>query len=533
MEEVLASLDGFSITDEQPDSVAWNLILRRRVRSSLLDWCTFIEHKKGQTPARHHRLIIELLEKVSRGEVKNIIILMPPGSAKSTYVSVDFPPWYLAQHPTHLFLSCSCNHDLARTFGGQCRNIINEYKTELGYSLRTDSTAADDWHITTGGGYRCAGVGSDIAGRRADIGLIDDYIGNQQDADSQIVRDGQWRWYWSDFWPRLKPEAAQFIIANRRHEDDLVGRLLKKQPDRWTVIRLPYFAEENDPLGRPKGVYWDAGREEMVYNVGSRLWPEYFGEEHAKSVLILKSEDPRGFAGLYQQRPEPEEGSFFRRNMLLPYSLDDLSRAMERGLRYYVGADYAVRNREDADRFCFLVGGLDQEDRLWILPNWFWQNSDTLEATDAMIAMAKKWRPLCWWAGRESITGAIKPFLEKRMREENRYVPIEELSESKDKVAKAQAIKGRMSQKMVLFPTFAPQWEEAQREILSFPGGAYDDFVDSLAKLGQGLADMVRPSFPPMDPLDIADYKFRPTLAWMKETTRRRVISKRAFELDK
>ncbi len=515
---------------DQQQHPAAVLLDRRKRRRSLREWCTFLEAQKGQVPALHHLLIIDTLEKVSRGELKNVMILMPPGSAKSTYISVDFVPWYLCQYPRHLVLACSYSYSLIEGFGRQCRDLINLYEKDLGYSLSKTAAASGDWRISTGGGYFCAGVGAGIAGHRADLAFIDDFIGSQEDADSEVIREKQWQWYNNDFWPRLKPNAAQVIIANRRHEDDLVGRLLAKDAKTWYVIRLPYFAEDNDPLGRKPGVRWNKQTERMDYDFNSRLWPEWFTEDHACKVLSLES---RVLSGLYQQHPQPDEGGFFKRSMLVSYSLDDLASAERNGLRYYVGADFAVRRGQEADRFCFIPGGVDVNDRLWILPDWWWCVADTLEAVNAMIAMAKRRKPLCWWSGRENITGAIEPFLLKRMREENCYIPIEELSESRDKQAKAQSIRGRMAQKMVLFPTFAPSWNEAESEILGFPGATFDDYVDALSKLGQGLATMVKASPLRADPLDIAGYRFRPTLGWLKRAHEESERIKKVNLLDK
>lgn len=488
------------------------LLARRARRASLKAWCEHVLSEKNETPALHHLLLIETLERVTNGELRKVMILMPPGSAKSTYTSVCFPPWYLARHPQHLILACSYSYSLIEGFGRQCRDLIDRYGNELGYTLSKTAAAAGDWRISKRGGYFCAGVNAGIAGHRADLGFIDDYIGSQEEADSELIRDKNYFWYRNDFVPRLKPTAARIIVANRRHEDDLVGRLMAEEPGEWTIIRLPMLAEDNDILGRKPGEI---------------LWPEWFTYD----MVAEAKRDSRVWAGLYQQRPSPEEGDYFRRDWLVGYTLDDLASAERSGMRYYVGADYAVRKNKRNDRFCFISAGLDSNDRLWILPDWFWTRADTAEAIDAQIAMAKRRKPICWWAGRENITGAIDPFLQKRMREENCYIPIEELSEGNDKEAKAQSIKGRMSQKMVLFPKFAPDWERAENELLTFPAGTNDDFVDALSKLGQGLAKMTRyyPGAVIVDgPVNVSNWK--PSCKWMKGS-HARLERQRAAEL--
>jgi hypothetical protein len=114
-----------------------------------------------------------------------------------------------------------------------------------------------------GGEYFAAGVGGAIAGRRADLVVIDDPVRSREDADSELIRDKTWDWYKSDLYTRLKPGGRIVLIQTRWHEDDLAGRLLEDMAaggDKWDVISLPALAESNDPLGR---------------RPGEPLWPEW------------------------------------------------------------------------------------------------------------------------------------------------------------------------------------------------------------------------------------------------------------------
>jgi len=454
------------------------LLQRRERRRHFTSWCEYRMLKENRTLADHHRLITDTIEKLLRNELssRQLMLLMPPGSAKSTYTSVLLPSWFLnpEQHPTELMLACSYSFTLIEGFGKRARDIVNEESKTLGTTISKTSAAASDWRTSRGGGYFCAGVNAGIAGHRATLGLIDDYIGSEEEANSKIIRDKNWEWYWNDFFPRLWPEAYQIIIANRRHEDDMVGRLLNETNHKWHVIRLPMLAEDNDPLGRQPG---------------ERLWSDWFTEDQVNAVR----KRPRTWAGLYQQRPAPEEGNYFKRDDILTYKLHELPN----DLRIYAGSDWALRRGQDNDYTCHLLGGVDHNGRLWILPQWFWRRCDTTEAVDKMFAMSKEFKPICWWQGRENITGSIGPFVYKRMAEENNYIPIEELPETKDKEAKAQSIKARIGARMVMFPEFVPDWERALTEMLNFPAGVHDDFVDALAKLGQGLAKMTPASVKP------------------------------------
>src|SRR5579864_4659698 len=223
----------------------------RRLKGSFTEWCTHC----GLHPASHHRLLISELEKVARGETKNLAVFMPPGSAKSTYASILFPPWLLANSSWNI-LAASHTSELASRWGRRIRNLILEHAAELRIDLSPDSKSADRWVLTSGAEYYAAGVGTGIAGFRAKLGLIDDPIRSRQDADSELIRDRIWDWYINDFRTRLVPGAAKSLIQPRWSEDDLAGRAL--QHEDWKVICLPALAEKDDPLDRAIGEpLWD------------------------------------------------------------------------------------------------------------------------------------------------------------------------------------------------------------------------------------------------------------------------------------
>jgi predicted phage terminase large subunit-like protein len=426
---------------------------------------------------------------------------MPPGAAKSTYTSKAFPSWYLGRRPGNSILACSYSKDLAVVFGRSSRNYVETYEQVLGYKLSGDSRAADEWETSTGGRYFCAGVGAGIAGHRADLGLIDDYLGSQEDADSKTIRDKQYQWFIQDFYPRLKPTASIIIIANRRHEDDLVGRLLSTEvegspirPDQWEVVRLPFFAEDNDPLGRA---------------VGERLWPEWFTQDMADSVNRMV---PRVKAGLYQQRPAPEEGDYFRREMLVGYTLDQLPK----NLRIYCSSDHAVSEEDGANRTCLLPVGVDSDGVIWILPDVWWKKAGPIEIVDNFIAVMKRREPLIWWAEKGHISKSLGPFLRERMLEEEVYGYIQEVTPVRAKDVRARSIQGRMALGTVRFPKFASWWEEAEHELLTFPGGKSDDFVDALAHIGMGIGSLTKASKAIQPKNEDVNLPFVPTMKWLR-----------------
>ena len=112
------------------------------------------------------------LVKVARGEINRLAIFMPPGSAKSTYCSVLFPPWYLAKHKDHAILAASHTTELAEKWGRRVRNLIQEYGQDLDIEVSEDNQAAGRWSLKSGGEYYAAGVGVGIAGFRVDLAII-------------------------------------------------------------------------------------------------------------------------------------------------------------------------------------------------------------------------------------------------------------------------------------------------------------------------------------------------------------------------
>ena len=129
--------------------------------------------------------------------------------------------------------------------------MISQHAATLGITLAADSQAAGRWSLNTGAEYYAAGVGTGIAGFRANLGLIDDPIRSRQDADSELIRDRIWDWYINDFKTRLVPGASEILIQTRWSEDDLAGRALNHEE--WKVLSLPALADADDPLGRKVG----------------------------------------------------------------------------------------------------------------------------------------------------------------------------------------------------------------------------------------------------------------------------------------
>ena len=205
------------------------LLARIAARNSISSWISYRD--VGIVPALHHELIIRELEAVERGEVTRLMLALPPGSAKSTYTSVEFPPWFIGRNPKSSVIAASHTLDLAERFGRKARNIVasRDFKNVFDFTISEDSQAAGKWETTTGAEYFAVGVGGSVTGRRADLGIIDDPVKGREDADSERSRETVWQWYLNDFLTRLKPGARQVLIMTRWHEDDLAGRLLDRE----------------------------------------------------------------------------------------------------------------------------------------------------------------------------------------------------------------------------------------------------------------------------------------------------------------
>jgi predicted phage terminase large subunit-like protein len=442
---------------------AKELLNRRSIRRSLTDFARLC----GFEPAKHHKLLIEALEGVERGEIPRLAVFMPPGSAKSTYSSVLFAAWLIAKQNANV-LAASHTTELAEKWGRRVRNLITEHGLVLNASLAPDSQAAGRWSLTSGAEYYAAGVGTGIAGFRAKFGLIDDPIRSRQDADSELIRDRIWDWYINDFRTRLVPNAREVLIQTRWHEDDLAGRALNHSE--WKVISLPAIAEENDALGRKPG---------------EPLWDDDYG--YGQQVIELQKNTPaRTWSALYQQRPAPEDGDYFRAAWLKPYDkLPDI-----KTMRIYGGSDYAV-TADGGDYTVHIVVGIDPNGEMYLLDLWRKQSA-TDEWIEAFCDLVLKWKPLGWAEEQGQIRAGIGPYLDRRSRERRAYVVRDAFPTRGDKAVRAQSIRGRMGSLGLHVPDRALWYPAFRSELLSFPAGKHDDQVDALGLVGQLLDKMVR-----------------------------------------
>ena len=465
-----------------PAAAAAELLRRRGLRGSLSGWCSHALAPLGQAPARHHMAILQKLEALSRGDIDRLMILAPPGSAKSTYVSTLFPPWFMCQHRGASIIAASHTVELAQRFGRRVRNLIGEHSTTLGYALAVDDAAAGRWATDAGGEYFAVGVGGALSGRRADLLLIDDPVKSRIEADSPLISQRIWEWWQTDALTRLKPDGKVVLVQTRWAETDLGGRLedeMQVGGKKWDILRLPMVAEADDPLGRAPG--------EM-------LWDEWFTAD----MLAQARRDTRTFSALYQQRPVPATGDYFRAEWLRPVA----SIPPRDSLRVYGASDYAVTSR-GGDYTVHIVLGIDSDDRLWLLDMWRGQESSDVWV-EAFCDLVLQWKPIGWAEETGQIRSGVGPFLAKRQRERRAFVARTEFPTRGDKAVRAQSIRGRMAMSGLHLPADAPWRADLEGELLSFPAGRHDDIADSLGLVGQLLDVMTAPgrTKPPEEPAD-------------------------------
>jgi predicted phage terminase large subunit-like protein len=436
------------------------------------------------TRQRHHEEIAKALEAVERGDLRRLIITMPPRHGKSELASRRFPAWFVGRDPYRNVIFGTYNSDLALDFGRDVREImISETYGDIfpGVRLRKGSKAADRMETTRGGKLFFAGAGEGLTGRGADLLLIDDPLKDRKEADSPTIRNDRWKWFAEVAMTRLSADGGLVvIIMTRWHDDDIIGRLTDPNNDMynpelakgWHILELPALAGDDDPIGREPG---------------EALWPSKYSAEWLSGQRSLLG--PRAFSALYQCSPTPDEGDFFKREWLHFYAPAETPKAM----RIYAASDHAVKKDQDRDATCLLIAGVDEADDIWILEAW-WRREKTDTVVDAMVDLMRRWQPITWWAEKGHISQSIGPFLEKRMREEKLYrTVIEEKTPTQDKQQRAQSIRGRMAMGKVHLPAHVPWRADAMGELLRFPSAAHDDFVDALAYIGLGLAEQRGP----------------------------------------
>lgn len=243
--------------------------------------------------ARHFKVMQVTLMRMTKGELRKVYFSVPIRHGKTEHNSVSYAAYRLEKNPGFRWLVGSYNQRMAEKISRAIRKLARS----RGVQISKERDTAAEWETTSGGGVRALGAGTGSAGLNADGIIIDDPIGNREDAESQAYRDQVWDWITNDIMSRAEPHTIVLFTMSRWHGDDPAGRLMDRQAELWTVVDMQGVCEEpeKDPLGRIKG---------------EALWPEHRGDEWLREKRIELGE--YGFASLIQGRPRPREGGMFK-----------------------------------------------------------------------------------------------------------------------------------------------------------------------------------------------------------------------------
>lgn len=430
-----------------------------------LQWFLEIESDYKWRCSDHLRLLCGTLEKVSRGEIRRLIVTMPPRHGKSEVVSKKFPAWHLGRNPSDEIILASYSIDLSRSFSRIARETLQAAQSVFNVRLDPNHSTAESWGLQgKRGGLVAAGVGGSITGKGARIAIIDDPIKNAEEANSEVIRQKVWEWYQSTLYTRLTPDGRIILVMTRWHEDDLVGRLLEKEAqeiaegthtgDKWQVINLPAIAESGDILNRSEG---------------EALWPDY-GFNLERLEQIKRDVGSYVFNALYQQRPSATEGSMFKRQWwkyydTVPTTFDEMLQSWDMSFKGSDGSDFVVGQvwgRVGANKYLIdqVRGRMDITDTITHIQRL------TLKYPLARLKLIedKANGPAVISLLRNSIAG---------------LVPV---NPDGGKVARASAILPDLEAGNIYLPRNVGWIDEFLHEASAFPRGAHDDQVDAMTQ---------------------------------------------------
>ena len=407
---------------------------------------------------RHHRIISEKLERVARGELKRLIINMPPRHSKSEFASFLMPAWFLGRNPKLKIIQATHNTELAVRFGRKVRDLIDDpaYKEIFpDTNLKEDNKGAGKWGTTAGAEYFAAGVGAAITGRGADLLIIDDPH-SEQDALSESAFDNAYEWYTSGPRQRLQPGGTIILVMTRWGKKDLTGRLLAQQgsdvmSDQWEVVEFPAILPSDKPL-----------------------WPEFWDKD---ALLSIKASLPVGkWNAQWQQQPTASESAIIKRDWWQNWEKEEIP-----PVKYILQSyDTAFSKKETADYSAITTWGIftpeeggpdniilmDAQRGRWNFP----------ELKEKAFEEHEYWEPdMVLVEAKATGTPLID---ELRLR----GIPALGFSPGKgrDKVTRMHMVAPLFEAGVVWAPSDKKFADEVIEEVVSFPNGDHDDFCDSM-----------------------------------------------------
>ncbi len=428
------------------------------------DFMQYVQHVyDGFIVGRHHRIIAEKLERIASGDLKRLIVNMPPRHSKSEFASYLMPSWFLGRNPKLKIIQATMNTELAVRFGRKVRDLIADpiYRDIFpDTDLKQDSQAAGRWETSVGGEYFAAGVGAAMTGRGGDLVIIDDPH-SEQDALSSTAYDRTYEWYTSGPRQRLQPGGSIIIVQTRWSKKDLTGRLLQAQAldlmaDQWEVVEFPAIMPSDEPL-----------------------WPEFWNKDE---LLKVKASLSLGkWNAQWQQNPVSEETALIKREWWNEWEEEDVP-----ALQYVIQSyDTAYSKKETADYSAITTWGvfephkngeqhlilMDAKKGRWSFPELkqIAQEENDYWEPDMMLIEAK---------------GSGTPLADE-MRLLN--LPVTTYSPGRrkggggiDKTTRMHMASPIFESGKVWYPQGRKFAEEVIEEVASFPNGDHDDFCDSM-----------------------------------------------------
>lgn len=431
---------------------------RRQARSRLIDFSQYT--LPAFEPAQHLCLLAQKLEAMERGELKRLMVFMPPRHGKSELCSIRFSAWYLGKHQQAQIIGCSYAESLAYSFSYAIRETIAGEHYQKLWPLGLDTAGAVRWQLTgkenRRASYIAAGVGGGITGEGADLLIIDDPVKNAEEAESSAQRDKVYGWYTTTARTRLQPDAAIILIMTRWHVDDLAGRLIadaKRDPaaDQWEILNLSAVTD------------------------GQALWPE----RYPISVLdnVRATIGSRNFESLYQGSPTQAEGNVFKREWWQFYKVRPV-------FNYIIQSwDTAFKDKSQNDYSVCTVWGITKS--AYYLIDVVRHKVEFPELKRMCITAYERDKPQRVYV-EDKASGQS---LIQEIRRETR-IPIFPVKVDSDKVARANAVTPLIEAGRVYLPEYASWLHDYLEELSSFPVGEHDDQVDSTT---QALIQMANP----------------------------------------
>ena len=433
----------------------------------------------GFKMGRHIEVISEKLQQIEEGELKRLMVFLPPRSSKSMICSKLFPAWYIGRHPEHEILTISHSDQLSSDFGRSVRDIVNTeefQKIFRGVALKSDVRAAGKWKTNQNGTYYAAGVRSQIAGRGAHVAILDDAM-SEEDAISSAGRRFIKEWYPAGLRTRIMPDGAIVIINTRYHYDDLCGWLLKQQEDMsdyetipWEVVKIPAWLDEE-------------ASELLDLPLGHSYFPEWKPDRvlHIDENEIKASNGARYWNALYMQDPTPEEGGLIKKRWLQdwddpePPTCDFIIQTYDTAFSTRTTADFSVIQTwgifhlYDQDE-----GGYEDFAPNLILLGNIKGRFEYPELRRLTQKLYNKHKPdVCMVEKKASGQSLIQD-----MRRSG--LPVLEYNPDRDKVARVYAASPIMEAGRLWIPKGKKWADDLIEELIRFPNAAHDDQVDAL-----------------------------------------------------